>query len=255
MPPPDFTELTFGFAFLRELEQKYVRGGRFPMAPEFISQRDEAKKGYDVRIMLANATPAFLQLKRSDVLVTNRCKEIKRGRFTAPRVYRMKLHQNNQYQQHRALQNLEAQGNKVFYVTSQIYTQKEFATAYSNRTIVSKASASFSPKEIILPNTTTNHHVSFQSSGQYGYVFSSEPNRFERDFPTGDSWLNHLSEMRQSTRGNLKSLEETVTYLKKQLPDNNPIHEMIQEQPIEAQASILAYFQLDAILTFVQPKE
>lgn len=56
MPWPDFTELTFGFAFLRELEQNYVHGGRFPKAPDFISQGAEATKGYDVEVAIDGST-------------------------------------------------------------------------------------------------------------------------------------------------------------------------------------------------------
>ena len=52
MPWPDFTELTFGYVFLREFERYYVHGGRFPKAPDFISQGEEATKGYDVEIVI-----------------------------------------------------------------------------------------------------------------------------------------------------------------------------------------------------------
>ena len=45
---PDFTELSFGYCFLRELESRYTHGGRFPKAPDFISQHEEATEGYDV---------------------------------------------------------------------------------------------------------------------------------------------------------------------------------------------------------------
>jgi hypothetical protein len=89
MPWPDFTELTFGSAFLREFEKNYVNGGRFPKAPDFISQGAEATKGYDVEIAMSDATPVYLQLKRSYVLVTCNAKEIKGGIFTTPKVYRM----------------------------------------------------------------------------------------------------------------------------------------------------------------------
>ncbi len=252
MPWPDFTELTFGFAFLREFEQNYVHGGRFPKAPDFISQGAEATKGYDVEIALEDATPVFLQLKRSYVLVRKNAKEIQDGSFPDPRVYRMSLHKNGLYRQHKALQGLESLGNAVFYVTSQIYTPKEFADAYSSGTVVSQASALFSPNEIILPDYTKPHHVSFKPRGHVGYVYSSEPNQFERKFSTDDSWRPNLLERRRSASANREMLQVTVDYLKKRLPRRSPIREMIQKQPVEAQAAILAYFQLDAQLTFVK---
>jgi len=252
MPWPDFTELTFGFAFLREFEQNYVHGGRFPKAPDFISQGAEATKGYDVEIALDAATPVFLQLKRSYVLVRNSAKEIQDGLFTGPKVYRMNLHKNGKYRQHKALQGLESLGNAVFYVTSQIYSPKEFADAYSAGTIVSQASALFSPNEIILPNDTKPHHVSFQKNSHLGYVYSSEPNTLERKFATEDSWRPDLLERRRSASANREMLKETVSYLMKRLPRSSSIRKMIQEQPVEAQAAILAYFLLDAQLTFVK---
>ena len=48
MPFPDFSELTFGYAFLREFEKQYTRNGSFPAAPDFITQAAEATLGYDV---------------------------------------------------------------------------------------------------------------------------------------------------------------------------------------------------------------
>jgi len=252
MPWPDFTELTFGFAFLREFEQTYVHGGRFPKAPDFISQGAEATKGYDVEIALDAATPVFLQLKRSYVLVRKNAKEIQDGSFSAPKVYRMNLHKNGKYRQHKALQGLESLGNAVFYVTSQIYSPKEFADAYSAGTIVSQASALFSPNEIILPNDTKPHHVSFQKNGHLGYVYSSEPNTLERKFATEDSWRPDLLELRRSASANREMLKETIIYLMKRLPRRSSIRKMIQEKPVEEQVAILAYFLLDAQLTFVK---
>lgn len=40
MPWPDFTELTFGYAYLRELERRHASTGGFPLAPDFIRQND-----------------------------------------------------------------------------------------------------------------------------------------------------------------------------------------------------------------------
>ena len=50
MPWPDFSELSFGFSFLREFEREHTPGGFFPSAPDFISQNDEAALGYDVEV-------------------------------------------------------------------------------------------------------------------------------------------------------------------------------------------------------------
>lgn len=91
MPWPIFTELTFGFAFLKEFELHYVQGGRFPKAPEFISQRDEAGLGYDVMIR-DNTTPVYIQLKRSFVIEKRNAKEIRDETYSDTYVYRMYLY-------------------------------------------------------------------------------------------------------------------------------------------------------------------
>lgn len=252
MPWPDFTELTFGFAFLRELEQNYVHGGRFPKAPDFISQGAEASKGYDVEITLDGTTPVFLQLKRSYVLVRSSAREIQDGLYAAPKVYRMNLHKSGKYRQHKALQELERLGNAVFYVTSQIHTPKEFADHYDDGTIVSQASAMFSPNEIVLPNDTKEHHVSFQPSDGFGYLYSREAHPFERKFLSIDSWLQFISERTRTAEENWQLLKRTVEFLKRKRRPRDPVLRMILDQPLEAQAAILAYFILDAQLTFVQ---
>src|SRR5260370_29667531 len=106
MPWPDFSELSFGFAFLREFERNNACGGSFRSAPDFISQNDEAIKGYDVAV-LGGSTPVFFQFKRSFVLTTVLAKEIKNGNFSILPLFRMHLRQKNAYRQHVALQALE----------------------------------------------------------------------------------------------------------------------------------------------------
>lgn len=252
MPWPDFTELTFGFAFLRELEQNYVLGGKFPKAPDFISQGAEATKGYDVEVTLDGSTPVFIQLKRSYVLVQKNAREIQQGLYISPKVYRMKLHKNGKYRQHKALQGLEALGNAVFYVTSQIHTPKEFSNAYSAGTVVSQALAMFAPNEIVLPDDTKDHHVSFKPNDSFGYVYSNEPDQFERKFQRVDNWLPSIAQRARGAKENRQLLEKTVAFLKRKRSPRDPVRQMIRDQPLEAQAAILAYFVLDAQLTFLK---
>ena len=267
MPWPDFTELTFGFAFLCELEQKYTPGGRFPNAPEFISQRAEATRGYDVEVTLDGTTPTFFQIKRSYVLVRRSAREIQQGPFTDPKIYRMCLHKNDNFRQHRALQELEDRGNAVFYATSQIPTQEDLAKHYNSRTILSKASAIFSPKEIDLPpDTTQDHCVSFQPGNHRSFLYSEKQASFERRFLTDKSWLQFVADRDRSVSKNRQLLKETVEFLtkeKEQIHDSNtveqmidtPVLRMIRDQPLEAQAAILSYFILDAQLSFVKPED
>jgi hypothetical protein len=162
------------------------------------------------------------------------------------------MHKSGKYRQHKALQGLEGLGNAVFYVTSQIHTPEEFADAYATGTIVSKASELFSPNEIILPDDTGRHHVSFKPSGSLGYVYSNDPHPFERKFADDNIWRPHLLERRQSLEKNRETLKETVSYLKRMIKPQASIRKMIEKKPTEVQASILAYFLLDAQLTFVK---
>ena len=255
MPWPDFTELTFGYVFLREFEQDYVYGGCFPKAPDFISQWEEARAGYDVEIALSDATPVYLQLKRSFVLVKRSAKEIRDGIYASPNVYRMYLHKNADYRQHRALQKLEAKGNAVFYVTSQMFESGEFANAYDSGRVVSQGSALFSPNEINLPDNSEIHHVSFKADDEFGYVYSKEPRPFRRKFLSAKQWLPVLHERRLSLDDNRKLLAETVGFFSTQLSVLDPLRKLIADRAIEQQASILAYFLLDAQLTFVKEED
>lgn len=252
MPWPDFTELTFGYVFLREFELNYVYGGQFPKAPDFISQWDEATAGYDVEIALSDATPVYLQLKRSFVLERRNAKEFRDGIYQDPEAFRMYLHKNKYYRQHKALQELEKKGNMVLYATSQINQSKEFADAYDAGCIVSHASALFSPLEIVLPDYSQAHHVSFKAADQFGYVYSSEPERFERKFANVDHWLPILRGRQLSLDDNRKLLGESVNFLSANLNVRDPLRRFVVEKPIEQQASILAYFLLDAHLTFAK---
>jgi hypothetical protein len=62
MPGPDFTELSFGYCFLREFESRYVYGGALLKAPHFISQYRKATKGYDAEIAVDGEIPVFCSL-------------------------------------------------------------------------------------------------------------------------------------------------------------------------------------------------
>ena len=252
MPQPDFTELTFGYAYLRELERNYAPGTSFPLAPDFISQNEEAKQGYDVKVTLDGAAPLFIQLKRSLVLTRSTAREIKDGSFLDPRVYRMNLHKKGKYRQHKALRRLEAAGNEVQYVTSQIYTRAEFDHAFVNNSLVAQAAAHFLPSEIDLPDDTQDHHVSFKAEDNFGYIYSAEPTKFERKVSNFDTWVPRIRERQRSLKDNLLALEGAVEVMSKDLSRLDPIYRLLEDKPIEQQASILAYTNLNAQLTFVR---
>jgi hypothetical protein len=278
MPWPDFTELTFGFAYLREFEQLYVHGGKFPKAPDFISQGAEATKGYDVEIAMNNAVPVFIQLKRSKVMVQANAKEIDdpNCRFNSNPIFRMYLHKTKNFRQHKALQALEADGHDVRYVTSQIQTQAQFAQAYASQTIVSHASATFSPNSITLPNDIGEHWVSFRKNSAHMQVYSEKGIEYERTTPNFGRRIEELIAKRRSADENRDALKRAVKRLvmlsteldgmemrfaggsmegssERELSILGSLGSYLQDRPVEEQASILAYFVLDAHLTFFKP--
>ena len=270
MPWPDFTELTFGYAYLRELERREASGGSFPLAPDFISQNEEAEKGYDVKVTLDGATPLFIQFKRSFVVTRSNGKEILDGTYNSPQVFRMHLHKRGAYRQHKALQRLEADGHDVQYVTSQIYTQRQFQEAFALQRIVSSASAHFLPSEIVLPDEVDDHHVCFKAEDAHGYVYSDEARQFARKLVNFDTWASRVRDRRRSYEENIQALKKAVRLMSTDMPRQIPVARMpkgelpslrpviagpigriLRRKPIEQQASILAYLTLDAQLIFV----
>ena len=104
-----------------------------------------------------------------------------------------------------------------------------------------------------LPNTSQDHHVSFQPCDNYGYIYSEKQIPFERRFPTDKSWLQFVGDKARSGNENRQFLEETVEFLtngkRQTLADcsvprkiDPHVHRTIQDRPLEVQAAILSYF-------------
>jgi len=279
MAYPDFSELSFGYCFLRELETRHTHGGRFPKAPDFISQYDEGTKGYDVEVAMDGAIPLFIQLKRSEVMTRSNAGEFGTPWFSAKPVYRMNLHRSRQYAQHRALQTLVATGKAVVYATSQVEDPTALSTHSAAGTIIAEASAIFSPGEIQLPDLTAHHHVSFYAGASWAAVFSAQGRQFDRRFPAGQNWLSQLLEKPRSRAENQQAMREVVDHFRREGeladperlslgPASEPedrsdsgferleaverLVRVAQDRPA-VQAAIYAYFLLDAQLTFVKP--
>lgn len=147
---------------------------------------------------------------------------------------------------------MEAAGHEVQYVTSQIYTRRQFDTVFAQQRIVSHASAHFLPSEIGLPDETAEHHVSFRAEDAFGYVYSPEGQKFERELRNFDSWMPRIRERLRSYDENLLSLENAVRVMSMDVPSVSPLGRLLRDKPIEQKASILAYATLDAQLTFVR---
>ncbi len=191
MPWPGFSELSFGFQ-LRELERQHTPGGSFPSAPDFISQNDEALMGYDVEVALKNSVPVFFQFKRSFVLSTHKALPIQIGDFRHPDLYKMYLYKKSNFGQHHALQELEDDGNSVFYVTSQISNFDELTAAYLAKKVVENSAALFSPLEIQLPNLQQDHYLCFRAQDKFAVCYPSKGEGLGGDIHLGRMPGHHL---------------------------------------------------------------
>lgn len=255
MAYPDFSEFSFGYCFLRELETRYTHGGRFPKAPDFITQQDEATKGYDVEVAMDGAVPLFIQLKRSEVMVGDLAREFGSRWFRSRPAFRMNLHSSRRYAQHLALQDLETRGEQVIYATSQIQQPVELSVHSLSGTVISSASAMFAPNEIQLPDLTGRHHVSFYADKPWAVVFSEEGGSFDRRFPSADKWLSLLFEKPRGREENEAAMRSVAQRLRSQFGADGmrgPVARIADGNRV-AETAILAYFLLDAQLTFVKP--
>lgn len=256
MAYPGFSELSFGYCFLRELESRHTHGGRFPKAPDFISQHDEATKGYDVEVALDGAVPLFIQLKRSDVMIGDYAREFGSGWFPSRPAFRMNLHRRNKYAQHGALQDLESDGEQVIYATSQIEEHDELSGHCLGGTVISAATAMFSPNEIQLPDLTATHHVSFYADKPWAVVFSEKGGHFERRFPSAEQWLSQLFNKPRDREGNQSAMRRAAQRIRARFGPHVIIGDSVARHsdgnPV-IEAAILSYFLLDAQLTFVKP--
>lgn len=253
MPWPDFSELSFGFSFLREFEKIYAPNGRFPSAPDFISQNDEFVKGYDVQVALSGSAPVFFQFKRSFVLTTRNAIEIQSGDFNRPDLYRMYFHKKNNYNQHRVLRRFEKAGNNVFYVTSQISALSDLSAAYLASNVVEDCAAIFSPREIKLPRTKTAHHLTFRANANSANVYSENGHRFSRKYHSWQSVRQVLEVNRATLSENRQKLAAIATQLASADNEAARIAERFEHPAVKA--SILAFLVLDSQLTLYRPPE
>lgn len=264
MPWPDFTELSFGYCFLRELETKYTPGGRFPKAPDFISQHAEKTKGYDVEVDLAmnGSAPVFIQLKRSMVMIRNNAIEYGSPYFANKPVFRMKLHKNDGFAQHKALMTLEQAGNNVVYATSQVATPEDLIEHTRNGTIVTKASSIFSPSSIKLPDFQDEHHVSFYADQTWAVLFSEEGKQFQRKWSNSSEWIANLASSARDLESNEKAMREAEGVLRRLADEvdwdlRGPLNSVLERfsRPT-ARVAVLAYYLLGVQLMFLKaPKD
>ncbi len=238
---PDYSETTFAFLLLRELETKHGGG---PLLPNFLTQHQEAHEGagYDASVDL-NGTVHFFQFKRSDVMTYASAHELQTGHFTTKPVFRMHLHRKHEYWQHRQLQQLEADGHSVLYASSGAASLQQLRQQFQQQKVIDRAGF-FLPSEIVLPNLQDHHHVSFVSTSPYFRVYSQEGQRRERKVPDEKRLLALTRQRRKSGKRNLALLKRFI----RDVPDSRFPGE--QDSTLW-RAALWAQVRYDLQLTFI----
>jgi len=238
---PDFSELTFAFAYLRELE---ALKGTYDDLPDFISQAVEADAGYDAAIAQGGII-TFIQFKRSEVMTRSSAKELANAAFATAPVFRMHLHRRNSFGQHLALQGLEAAGYPVLYVTSAAKNRSQLVKQAQSQSILA-SSVTFLPSEIVLPDLTDDHHVSFGPGAPFKIVYSDQGQRSQRKIDGPDALSSWLEQHRRSGEANRQMLRRFVAEcMPKRLRSRKP-------ENLLAQARFIARMRYDLELVFLK---
>ncbi|WP_427450576.1 hypothetical protein [Litorimonas sp. WD9-15] len=275
MAYPDFSELTFSFAFLNELQWFLWRNSPV-MHPwifmNFLTVHQEIKVGADV-VFNNGLTPIYIQFKRSGIIKGQNGrtpKELKPNQsgnhqFTLNQrpFYRMHLHKHMEYLQHFTLQVQEVIANqRVFYVTSQVPDIKALQDCVKDRSVFSDASAFFLPSEIILPTDVSNpddlketHWVSFSKNDTHKVVYSEigvkTPRAFQRSANFSESlysWVSEKSPADRTKHELKKSIELIISAFginEKNLPEG------FRDGSLVYQAKYLHRYYLDTEIFFV----
>lgn len=207
MATPNYSETTYAFLLLSELQAKHGGG---PIYPTFLTQQQEGAPGggYDATVNLSGAIH-FLQFKRSHVMSYVTAQELASGDFTGPPVFRMNLRKKNGYYQHTQLNELEADGQSVLYASSGASSQDQLKTQCQIQTVVN-SSGFFRPSEIIFSADGQQHFVSFVPSSPYFHTYSQEGRRAKREIPNEEAFLRYSAERRKTNRQNLAALGRFV---------------------------------------------
>lgn len=175
MAYPDFSEFSFGYAVVRQIEQEMLGQQAVPVFP---TQHQEADAGYDVSF-LSHGVPLFIQFKRSEVMRRANCREFKdtAASWTLP-VYRMHLHRAEQYRQHMLMRTLQREGKVAVYCTSGVATKAQLDDLYAAGRVLEAATV-FWPLDVNLPSLYEPHHVAFMPGHSRAYVYSDTGIPFE----------------------------------------------------------------------------
>ncbi len=188
---PQFSEFSFSYALteslMRRIEQ--LAPGAKCIPPRFYTQNEEAKIGADVRITYANRI-LFLQFKTCNGMVRESAKENSKYHLSLNLPFlRMNLMPRKHSCQHDLLVDLERKKHDVYYAAPRYYEFRRFHDLYDRDKILTH-SAFIRPGDIGRLPDNEPHHVSFESSSQFGW-FLSEP-RGEIGILFGEQVVNQI---------------------------------------------------------------
>lgn len=179
---PEFSELSFAFAYMAELAKKL--SGTITTAPSFPSTLTEGKTGfgYDVKIGLSGI-PVFLQFKLAHCMKYRSAAEFAKGKFAHGKpvdpVYRFYLMALGKSRQTSLMLKLEKRHDLVFYVAPAFHKASELDSHFVSSSVEAN-SRSFRPSKIKKMPDQLEHFVSYRLSGP-SYRFSANPATIEEE--------------------------------------------------------------------------
>lgn len=251
---PNFSELTFGFSFLSELQRYSWANSGIPFPwfwANFFTVHDEINIGADVEIF-DGSIPVYIQLKRSEVFekispngpmeLIGTKKKHETGRHPALFVksecpiYRMNLHRKHNYKQHEELRKTEYFTNgRACYVTSQVRDTEELRNFANSQLVMEDATVVYLPSEIQFSNFSEKHFVSFTRNRSKSLVYSELGEPFDRKHRNASVYIDKISG--QNRAGfSAEFLKGEFSQIEGQLREAYQINELPE---IYAKASVL----------------
>ena len=116
------SEITYGFAFVENLTRANRGKRALPFLPTL---RDEALRGYDVRLKVTGQVP-YYQFKSPRILTRRNAKDCSPPSNLQPPFFRMRLMRRPHSEQHNIPVDLRSKRRNVFYTCSRLYEANSF---------------------------------------------------------------------------------------------------------------------------------
>lgn len=171
-----FSERQYEYAMTKQLESQMSRlsGGSLSYIPNFPTQNEESKAGYDVEL-----GALLIQYKTCSHMVGHRTYEYDKSdpnKLNNLEFYRFDLKTSstqNEWAQHKILSHVGSKGVNTLYVVPGFHSENEFNQYYRNRDIMSN-SVMFDCGTCPPLSNQEDHTVCFYPNPSVGYVFSQE---------------------------------------------------------------------------------